>query len=129
MEGVDGVDGVDELLLAGGHALPDLDRRAIASHCAAVANHMSAIARLFDPLCAKAAPDGRKHKKGAAGALALRAAACARRVRADEMQCAAFAQAATTTKRRPSRSVSSPRTTCSSRCVPAARSPPAMRAR
>ena len=69
---MEGVDPVEDLMLAG-HALPDLDRRALASHCAAVAHHMNSIARLFDPLCVKAAPDSRKHKK-AAGALALPAA-------------------------------------------------------
>ena len=66
MEGVD-PEGVD--LMLAGHALPDLDRRALASHCAAVAQHMTAIARIFDPLCSKAAPDSRKHKKAIAGAL------------------------------------------------------------
>jgi hypothetical protein len=54
--------GVEDLLL-GGAALPELDRRALASHCAAVAQHMSSIARLFDP-AAKAASD-KKGKKGA----------------------------------------------------------------
>ena len=67
---MEGVDAVEELIL-GANALPDLDRRALASHCAAVAHHMSSIARLFDPQCVKPAPDGRKSKKAAAGARAL----------------------------------------------------------
>jgi len=71
MEGVDH-EGVD--LMLAGHALPELDRRALASHFAAVAHHMNSIARLFDPMCVKAAPDSRKHKKAAAGALAAPAA-------------------------------------------------------
>ena len=71
MEGVD-PESVD--LLLAGHALPELDRRTLASHCAAVAHHMNSIARLFDPHCAKAAPDSRKHKKAAPGALVLPAA-------------------------------------------------------
>ena len=70
---MEGTEAVDELLL-GGSALPELDRRALAQHCAAVAHHMSSIARLFDPTCSKAAPDGRKSKKGGAGALAARVA-------------------------------------------------------
>lgn len=64
MEGVEAV--AEELV----YALPELDRRALASHCAAVAHHMSAISRLFDPTCVKPAPDGRKSKKASAGALA-----------------------------------------------------------
>ena len=91
MEGVD-PEGVD--LMLAGHALPDLDRRALASHCAAVAQHMTAIARIFDPLCSKAAPDSRKHKKAIAGALAAPAAhrgtpALLRCGRADVMRVAA----------------------------------------
>ena len=65
---MEGVEGVPDDLLMGGHALPELDRRALAAHCTAVAQHMTAIARLFDPSCSKAAPDSRKSKKGGAGA-------------------------------------------------------------
>ena len=64
MEGGEGL-AVDEVLAV---PLPELDRAALASHCQAVAHHMSALARLFDPAVAKAAPDARKHRKATAGA-------------------------------------------------------------
>ena len=53
--------GADEILAV---PLPELDRAAVASHCAAVAHHMACLARIFDPAC-KAAADAapKKHRK------------------------------------------------------------------
>ncbi len=42
--------------------LPEMDRHALAFHCAAVAQHMSALARLFDP-AVKTSVEPKKSKK------------------------------------------------------------------
>ena len=48
--------------LPAGPVAGELDRSALASHCAAVSYHMAAMARLFDP-SAKAAAEPKKHRK------------------------------------------------------------------
>jgi hypothetical protein len=59
MEGADDLDEPAPLELP----LGDLDRAALASHCAAVAHHMAAMARLFDPAAKPAAAPGAEARK------------------------------------------------------------------
>jgi hypothetical protein len=62
MEGGDMLEEEVPVGLPAGPVAGELDRSALASHCAAVSYHMAAMARLFDP-SAKAAAEPKKHRK------------------------------------------------------------------
>lgn len=67
MEGSDALQELDAPPPAALVPLSDLDRTALASHCVAVAHHLQAMARLFNPDVKVAASDRQKAKKAHGG--------------------------------------------------------------